>query len=406
MRRGSPHRGQRLADAGALDARPDIAAKLDATDRAYLAGCRAREAAEAAEAEARRREREEEQARALSDARRIATANRRVAQRTRIGLIAALILAAVATAVGGFALRLRGVAAEQRDSALVTQSRFLADQSRQFAEAGDQAGAMLLAMEALPDSRIGNIRPLASEAEDALYQSLSTLREVAVFSAAGAKIVEIAESDDGRRLVTRQDDGSIRVWDAASDRLAATHGPFGDDLLAAAFDVSSSDRIDLVHKDRSVTSIDAISGAPVALPDASRKLWRDYLQGAILSFSANAGFAMLNRPIAAAEINPTIGAASKTVPLDDANVAPGARLVISDNGATVVSDAGAVWDGKTGKLVARIDLDGAPSLAGVSVSPNGSKIVWRQYGDRLHLQRRDRRDDQGSASRKRDDQGT
>ena len=33
------HRGQRLADAGALDTRPDIAAKLDATDRAYLAGC-------------------------------------------------------------------------------------------------------------------------------------------------------------------------------------------------------------------------------------------------------------------------------------------------------------------------------------------------------------------------------
>ena len=59
------HRGQRLADADALDERPDIAAKLDPTDRAYLAGCRAREAAEAAEAEARRKERDEQQARAL-----------------------------------------------------------------------------------------------------------------------------------------------------------------------------------------------------------------------------------------------------------------------------------------------------------------------------------------------------
>jgi hypothetical protein len=45
------HRGQRLADAGALDARPDIAAKLDAADRAYLAACRTREAVEAAERE-------------------------------------------------------------------------------------------------------------------------------------------------------------------------------------------------------------------------------------------------------------------------------------------------------------------------------------------------------------------
>jgi hypothetical protein len=35
------HQRQRLAEAQALDARPDIAARLDATDRAYLAGCRA-----------------------------------------------------------------------------------------------------------------------------------------------------------------------------------------------------------------------------------------------------------------------------------------------------------------------------------------------------------------------------
>jgi hypothetical protein len=37
------HQGQRLADAGALDARGDIAARLDATDRAYLSACRAKE---------------------------------------------------------------------------------------------------------------------------------------------------------------------------------------------------------------------------------------------------------------------------------------------------------------------------------------------------------------------------
>ena len=35
------HQGQRLAEARALYARQDVAAKLDATDRAYLAGCRA-----------------------------------------------------------------------------------------------------------------------------------------------------------------------------------------------------------------------------------------------------------------------------------------------------------------------------------------------------------------------------
>ena len=37
------HHGQRLVDAGALDVRRDIAARLDATDRQYLSECRAKE---------------------------------------------------------------------------------------------------------------------------------------------------------------------------------------------------------------------------------------------------------------------------------------------------------------------------------------------------------------------------
>jgi hypothetical protein len=37
------HQGQRLAEAQLLDARPDLAATLDSTDRSYLASCRTRE---------------------------------------------------------------------------------------------------------------------------------------------------------------------------------------------------------------------------------------------------------------------------------------------------------------------------------------------------------------------------
>ncbi len=61
------HHEQRLVEAQALDARPDIAARLDPIDRAYLAGCRAKEEAARAEAEARRREREEALALALKN---------------------------------------------------------------------------------------------------------------------------------------------------------------------------------------------------------------------------------------------------------------------------------------------------------------------------------------------------
>ena len=96
------HGSQRLAEAQGLDGRADIAAKLDAGDRAYLAACKAKEEAARADAEARRREREAELARRLADAHAIASANRRVATRTGIGLAVAVALVALAGAAALF----------------------------------------------------------------------------------------------------------------------------------------------------------------------------------------------------------------------------------------------------------------------------------------------------------------
>ena len=61
------HQGGRLAEARALDARPDLAAQLESRDRAYLGSCDAREAAAAAE---REKARENELARAKAEAER------------------------------------------------------------------------------------------------------------------------------------------------------------------------------------------------------------------------------------------------------------------------------------------------------------------------------------------------
>ena len=96
------HGSQRLAEAQGLDGRADIAAKLGAGDRAYLAACKAKEEAARADAEARRREREAELARRLADAHAIASANRRVATRTGIGLAVAVALVALAGAAALF----------------------------------------------------------------------------------------------------------------------------------------------------------------------------------------------------------------------------------------------------------------------------------------------------------------
>ncbi len=146
------HRGGRLADAEGLDRRPDIAAKLYPVDRAYIASCRERENAEAAEVEARRKEREEEQARALGDAEALAEARGSVVRRTRISLAAALALTVIAlgfaVAAGWFGLQAsRQRSAAEQQASIANVQRSLAEgnateaneQRRQAVDAADAA---------------------------------------------------------------------------------------------------------------------------------------------------------------------------------------------------------------------------------------------------------------------------
>jgi tetratricopeptide (TPR) repeat protein len=89
------HQGPRLAGAQMLDTRADIAGRLDASDRAYLAACLTKEESARAKEEAHRQAREEEQARRLHDARRLAW-------RTGAGAIAASVFALLAVALAYF----------------------------------------------------------------------------------------------------------------------------------------------------------------------------------------------------------------------------------------------------------------------------------------------------------------
>jgi hypothetical protein len=119
------HQGGRLTEARALDVRPDLAAQLDARDRAYLEACSAREANAIAE---RERARASELARARAEA-QSATAKARFARNLTIfASIAALALAGL----GAWAYSQRNVALEQ--SALAETRSVEAEDQRKIAE--------------------------------------------------------------------------------------------------------------------------------------------------------------------------------------------------------------------------------------------------------------------------------
>jgi hypothetical protein len=172
------HQGQRLAEALALDGRPDIAARLDATDRAYLAGCRAREEAARDEAEQRRREREQEQGRKLADARKIAF-------RTGVGAVVAVLFAIMAGALGYYGLTEKTLADQKAADAVrqknaadaatneATAQKLLADQKTREANA-HKADAEAAAKKAQEQTAIAEAAAKSTKSLLNIYQELAS----------------------------------------------------------------------------------------------------------------------------------------------------------------------------------------------------------------------------------------
>lgn len=178
---------------------------------------------------------------------------------------------AVALGLATFAWWQREAAVENRiraettrNEALLSQSKVLAEFSKQATELGDPATGLLLALEALPDqtstNEIARIRPHWPPAQVSLDRALRATREIAVLKGHTSVVTSVTVTPDGRNIISASWDGTARIWDAQSGvQLQVLRGHA--DRVASVAVSSDGSRIVTTSNDKTARVWDARTGA-------------------------------------------------------------------------------------------------------------------------------------------------
>ena len=278
----------------------------------------------------------------------------------------------VALGLAGLTYWQRGIAIEQRDKALLTQSRFLADLAKQQTAKGDAATAILLAAEALPDISANSApRPYAPEAEFALDEAWRAVRERTVL-ASQVSLWSAAFSPDGNRIVTASGDQTARIWDAATGAAigAPLRGHKGD-VFSAAFSPDGKSIV-TASADGTARIWDATTGVLIHLLTGHKGGVHSAVfspDGKRIVTASNDKTVRLWDPDTGKPIGqPLIGHTSDVT-----------RAVFSPDGKRIVSTSfdmtARQWDAETGKPVGAPLIGHESIVSGAAFSPDGKRIA-------------------------------
>jgi WD40 repeat protein/DNA-binding SARP family transcriptional activator len=337
------YRGTRLAQA--RDWAATHVPELNATERSFLEAGAAREVEEGAEREARQ-QRELEAVQRVADAehqraeeqRRASTLLRRRAR----ALVGAMILAiGLAGAAGLLGYQARQSADAAQTSAQVAAARELAAAAVSNLEL-DPERSILLGLQAIAVSRSGGSAALR-EAEEALHRAVQASRIQLTLHGHAAGVFSAVFSPDGSRLASIDQDGTAKVWDAATGEPeltlpTATRGNYANAGIAFSPD---GRQLATIQQDRAV------------------RIWDSATGDALLTLAEQGGEARsTGGPLLALAFSPD-----------------GGRL------ATGATDGTArVWELSTGHELRRLDGPSG-SVASVAFSPDGSQLATGGYDD-------------------------
>jgi sugar lactone lactonase YvrE len=330
----------------------------------------------------------------------ILASRRASTRRQRAWIAGSLAVAISAVALAGLAFWQRQIAItneqdakQRRDQALSTQSRFLADLSRQqlAGDRNDAGTAMLLALEGLPDEAIGpdgrklSDRPHVSEPEFSLNQAIAARLERLVISGHDGVVWSVAFSPDGARILTGSADGTARLWDAATGKELARLEGHTSVVSSVAFSPDGA-RILTSSNDKTARLWDAATGKELARlkghisgfssvafsPDGAR-----ILTGSLDS-TARLWNAATGKELARLEGH-TRGVWSVAFSLDGARILTGSGGLLDSH-----DDTARLWDAATGKELAR--FEGHDSFVySVAFSPDGARILTGSNDNTVRL---------------------
>ena len=243
------HSAGRLEDAEVLKSREDLARFLEASDRSYLAACRSADNA--------RRNRE------LEEARKLAEAQGKVVRRTRIGLIAASLLALLAIGAAVFGFYQAEIAGAKSAEAVRNETVGIAALARVALADGYPVEAVKLALVAWP--RTGAMdRSTLQRSVESLAAVLPSQRERLRLKGHEGEVYSAAFSPDGGRVVTASSDNTARLWEATTGaELIVLRGHEGE-VYSAIFSPDGS-RVVTASSDNTARLWEAATGAELAV---------------------------------------------------------------------------------------------------------------------------------------------
>jgi DNA-binding beta-propeller fold protein YncE len=342
------HSAGRLEDAETLLKRNDFARFLAPADRDYLDACRA--------GENERRNRE------LKEARKLASAQKKIAQRTLIGLIAASIFLVGAVGAAWFGFD-RAHEAKQQAAIALQSSAEAQKQSANALKSANDAKANLVTARANFTSALAGLSSAESEHRpvngaklalaawprkgamdlpkrdvtlDAVSRSLDGLDERARIIT-DARVNSVAFSPDGARVLTGSTDNTARLWDAATGKEIRVFKGHEGGVWSVAF---------------SRDGARVLTGSV----DATARLWDAATGKEIRAFKGHEGF------VRSVAFSPD-----------------GARVLTGSVDATA-----RLWDAATGKEIRAFTGHEGPVFA-VAFSPDGARVLTGSYDNTARL---------------------